>query len=152
MLARTAVLICGDRSAGDDLLQDALVRTFRAWPRVRAEGALAYTVRVMTNLRTDRWRRSGREPIPVEAGVLERRAGPAAAESTVIDRDDILRRLAALNQRERTIVVLRYYHDLPEKDVAAELGVSVGTVKSTCSRALAKLRPLRGAEIEADQR
>ena len=58
--------------------------------------------------------------------------------------DDIVRRLAVLSPRERAIVVSRFYFDHAEKDVAIEFGVSVGTVKSTCSRALAKMRAVGG--------
>lgn len=66
-------------------------------------------------------------------------AAAAQAYATVDQRDDIVHELAGLSERERRIVVLGYYLDLSERQVAEELGISVGTVKSTCSRALSRL-------------
>ena len=139
-LLRTATLLAGSRAAGEDLMQEALIRTLTSWNRVDPDRALAYTRRVMANLCTDRWRRKRFEPIPTDDDQLARRGGADQGFSRLEDRDQILQELAALSQRERTIVVLRFYCDLPEKDVAEQLAVSLGTVKSTCSRALAKLR------------
>lgn len=123
-LGRLAVMLVRDRHAGEDLLQETLVRVYLAWHRIDHDTAFAYARRTMTNLATDRWRRSRHEPV----------GGHEA------DRDDIVRQLAWLTERERTMVVLRYYADLSEAEVAQEMGVSRGTVKSTCSRALARLR------------
>jgi RNA polymerase sigma-70 factor (sigma-E family) len=135
-LRRVAHLLVADRGHADDLLQEALVRTYLAWGRVRPGEETAYVRRVMTNLSVDRWRRRRPE---VLGGVPERPATHDAHQQ-VEHRGEAVRALAALSARERAVVVLRYYADLSEQQVAEELGVSVGTVKSTASRALARVR------------
>lgn len=139
-LLRTATLLCGNRFLADDLLQEGLMRTYAAWERIADGKQLAYARRVLANICTDQWRRKHVTTVPLDDGVLATIGEADNAQHRVDDRDAILRELATLNQRERTIVVLRYYWDLPEHEVADQLGVSVGTVKSTASRALSKLR------------
>jgi RNA polymerase sigma factor (sigma-70 family) len=98
---------------------------------------MAYARKVLVNLNIDRSRR--RRPVEVP----EEYAAPAGSpDGTAVtdDRDEVVRLLAVLTERERRVVVLRHYFDLPEAAVAAELQVAPGTVKSTLSRALAKLR------------
>ena len=97
---------------------------------------------------TDRWRRRRYETTPIEP--TDTSPDPHAGDpfSAADDRDFIVRQLATLSAKERAIVVLRYYADLSEADVADAAGVSVGTVKSTCSRALARLRS-RGEAAQA---
>jgi RNA polymerase sigma-70 factor (sigma-E family) len=137
-LLHTAWLLTGDRHRAEDLVQGALVRTYSAWGRVRSEDATAYARRVLVNLHTDWWRRRPwREaPVPTPPEAAEG-TDPASASD---DRDALVRALAALGRRERTVVVLRYYADLDVETVAGLLGVTQGTVKSAASRALAKLR------------
>lgn len=139
-LMHTAYLLTGSETAADDLLQDALVKVYLAWSRVEPRLAWAYTRRVMVNLSTDRWRRKRYEAVPSEISDAHRDARADADFANLEVRDEVLQQLARLNPRERAIVVLRYYHDLAEAEVAEQLGVSIGTVKSTASRALAKLR------------
>ena len=103
-------------------------------PRPSGE-ARAYARRILVNLNTDRWRR--RTPVPTELWDI---ADPGSAERTVDDRDQITRMLASLGPQQRRVIVLRYFDDLPEAEVAACLGISVGAVKSACSRGLASLR------------
>jgi RNA polymerase sigma-70 factor (sigma-E family) len=138
-LYRVAYLLTGQTATAEDLYQAALTRSYVAWRRVREQDAYRYVRRVLVNLHTDWWRapRTWRERTvsapPDRAGVDD----PAAA---VVHRDQIGRALQRLTRRERAAVVLRYFADLSEHDTAQELGVSVGTVKSTTARALAKLR------------
>lgn len=133
----SAYLLTGDAHLAEDLAQGALARTYAAWPRVRRADALAYTRRVLVNLNTDRLRR--RRFLEVGDGALastadvDRTSGPE-------DRDEIVRLLAGLTERERRVVVLRHYFDLSVADVSHELGIAQGTVKSTLARALGKLR------------
>ena len=144
-LLRTAWLLTGDHHAAHDLVQAALVRTYVAWPRVRAESALAYARRVLVNERTDRWRRQGSEVVvasPPEAPASSSTAGPD-------DRDAVVRLLARLPEQQRRVVVLRYYCDLSEQAVADLLNLSVGTVKSTASRGLTALRATLAADPTA---
>ena len=139
-LSRAAYLMVGDRSVAEDLLQEALIRTYRNWRKVQPGMARAYCRRIMLNLTTDRWRRKRFEaPNIIEPDALTS-SWSAAGYAEVEHRDDIARQLAHLNPRERAIVVMRYYSDLSEADVAAELGLPLGTVKSTCHRALQRLR------------
>jgi RNA polymerase sigma factor (sigma-70 family) len=113
------------------------VRTYAAWSRVRREDAFAYARRVLVNHVTDRWRRRLRE---YATGALpDRPAGTDIAEE-VATRQYLIGALASLTGRERAVIIMRYFFDLPEATVADELQISVGTVKSTSSRALAKLR------------
>lgn len=142
-------LLTGRASSVDDLVQEALVKTYLNWGRIAPGRALAFTRKVMANQCTDWWRRRRFES-PDEAPERAAASGQRGYEA-VEARDDIARQLAALTPRERAVVVLRFYADLSEADVARDLGVSVGTVKSTCSRALARMRrnltgpPVNGA-------
>lgn len=140
-LLHAAYLLTGDRHQAEDAAQTALARTYAAWSRIRHVDAYAYTRKVLANHVIDAWRRPIREH--TTESVPERAVdGDVAHEVT--QQEWLLEVLAGLTARERAIIVLRHFFDLPEAEVAAELGVSLGTVKSTNSRALAKLR------IEAD--
>lgn len=133
-----AYLLSGDHGTAEDLAQTALVRTYSAWSRVRRDDALAYARKVLVNLNIDRLRRKR----AVEVGVDQLLVEPATPDGSAAadQRDELFRLLAALTERERQVVVLRHYFDLSENSVASELGISEGTVKSTLSRALGKLR------------
>ncbi len=147
-LRHTAYLLTGHRHTADDLLQDALVKTWLAWHTIDRAAAWAYTRRVMVNLSIDRWRRKRYEAVTLDVDDRQVDADAPAGFAAVEDRTLIVRQLADLTPRERAIVVLRYYADLSEADVAAQVGVSIGTVKSTCSRALSRLRS-RGEAAQA---
>ncbi len=139
-LSRAAYLMVGDRSVAEDLLQEALIRTYRNWRKVQPGMARAYCRRIMLNLTTDRWRRKRFEAPNLCDPDARPSARSGAGYAEFEDRDDIARQLALLNPRERSIVVMRFYSDMTEADVAAELGLPLGTVKSTCHRALQRLR------------
>lgn len=145
-LSRVAVLLTGNRSTAEDLVQEALIRTYLHWDRVRPDGAYSYARRILVNLNTDRWRRRHLEPVFGDIGDDHASGAAMRAYGNVDHRDDIVHELARLSARERSIVVLRYYLDLTERQVAEELNISVGTVKSTCSRALARLASQRVEE------
>ena len=142
-LCWTAYMLTGDRQLAEDLAQTALVKTYVAWPRVR---------RV-------RLRPEGpgqREHRPPPASAPHRGEGLAIEAATrpdseVENRDHVVRLLAGLTELERKVMVLRYYFDLSEKDTADEIGVGVGTVKSTAARARAKIRegPLAAGDSES---
>jgi len=135
-LLRTAWLLVGDAHRAEELTQQALVRTYGAWPRARRD-PVAYTRRVLVNLRTDTWRRRRREVLMAPEHLPDHGRDD---DEGVEQRDVLSRVLGVLTARQRRVVVLRYLLDLPEVEVAADLGISVGTVKSTTSRALARLR------------
>lgn len=136
-LLRAAELLTGRPDTAEDLVQTALLRLYRVWPRVADQDPLAYVRRILVNARHDWWRRRTWWEQPSSDALPE----PAAGDIPPYDlRDALVRALAPLSRRERTVLVLRYYEDLSERDVADLLSVSVGTVKSTASRALAKVR------------
>jgi RNA polymerase sigma-70 factor (sigma-E family) len=135
-LLRAAYLLTGDRHVAEDAAQTALVRTYAAWSRVRRDDAFAYARRVLVNHVTDRWRRL-RE---YATGALPDQPARTDVAEEVATRQYLIGALASLTARERAVVVMRYFFDLPEATVAGELQITVGTVKSTSARALAKLR------------
>ncbi|QGN46380.1 SigE family RNA polymerase sigma factor [Micromonospora sp. WMMD558] len=135
-LVHAAYLMTGNHHQAEDAAQTALVRTYASWSRIQDDDAYGYARSVLVNHLIDGWRRPIRE-YPTEE-LPEQRRDDIADE--VATRRWLLAILGSLSPRERAIVVLRYYFDLPEAQVARELNVSVGTVKSTSSRALQKLR------------
>ena len=135
-LVHAAFLMTGDHHQAEDAAQTALVRTYASWSRIHDDDAYGYARRTLVNHLVDGWRRPVREYPTAE--VPEQRRRDVADD--VATRRWLISILRALSPRERAIVVLRYYFDLPEAQVARELSVSVGTVKSTSSRALEKLR------------
>ncbi|HEY7101479.1 MAG TPA: SigE family RNA polymerase sigma factor [Mycobacteriales bacterium] len=146
-----AYLLTGSREAGEDLLQSALERCYRHWHRVqRSEQPGRYVRRAVANGAVDRWRLARRRP---EAPLTEA-AEPAVADGAeaLLDRDELVRALRVLSQRQRVVVVLRYVEDLSEAETAALLDCSVGSVKSHASRGLARLRALLGEPPQPDQR
>ncbi|MFT3860252.1 SigE family RNA polymerase sigma factor [Micropruina sp.] len=142
-LKRTAYLLTSDRDLADDLVQEALLRTYLAWRRVRAGEATAYARRTLVNLNIDRWRK--RPAVPAE--VVER-PDSRNEHARVDDHDQVLRMLASLPAQQRRVIVLRYYNDLSEADTAAALGISTGAVKSAASRGLAALRAAQSPASE----
>jgi RNA polymerase sigma-70 factor (sigma-E family) len=146
-LRHAAYLLTGDRHAAEDAVQAALVRTYAAWPRVRRDDAFAYVRRTLVNYVTDRWRRKLKE-YPTDE-LPDPPAGRDFADEVVL-RQWVTGALATLTARERAVIVLRYLFDLPEAAVARDLGITPGTVKSTSSRALAKLRVSAATEARAE--
>jgi RNA polymerase sigma-70 factor (sigma-E family) len=142
-LLRTAYLLTGHRGDAEDLLQTALAKTSLAWDRIREREALdGYVRRVMVNTQTSWWRRKKVDEYPTDT--LPERGTQRDATDDLALHDALWTALAGLPKRQRAMVVLRYYEDLSEAETADVLGVSVGTVKSTTSRALLKLRDSSG--------
>ncbi|WP_421743090.1 SigE family RNA polymerase sigma factor [Cellulomonas sp.] len=149
-LGRTAWLLTGDAHLAAELVQDALVRTYVAWPRARQSDPLAYARRVLANSRIDMWRRRRREVLSAPASFPD---SVRTNESAVVEhRDELVRALARLTTRQRRVVVLRYMVGLTEREVAADLGVSVGAVKSQASRGLSLLRAHLGPLNDSESR
>jgi RNA polymerase sigma-70 factor (sigma-E family) len=137
-LLRAAMLLTADRADAEDLLQSALTKTYLAWGRINDRSALdGYVRRTMVNLNISWWRRRRLEEYPTD----ELPDTPIADHTRRTElRDGLDRILDRLPARQRAAVMLRYYEDLTETEVAEALGISVGTVKSTVSRAMARLR------------
>jgi RNA polymerase sigma-70 factor (sigma-E family) len=140
-LFRTAYLITGDRHQAEELLQAALAKTYVGWDRIRDKKAADSYVRT-TMLRTaaSTWRKRRREHLTDR--VPEQSAADAAAGTD--SRLALWTHILALPPRMRATLVLRFYEDLTEAQTAAELGCSVGSVKSQTSRALDRLRASLG--------
>ncbi|HWM74862.1 MAG TPA: SigE family RNA polymerase sigma factor [Nocardioides sp.] len=141
-LRRAAYLLSHDTHEAEDLVQTVLTSSYARWEQVRRDNAFAYVRRALVNAYIDTTRR--RRPVPV--GTDPDRA--VLPDHSVEDRSELTKLLAPLSPRERSIIVLRYYLDAPEAEVAERLGVSTGTVKSTASRALARLRATTTPEGE----
>jgi RNA polymerase sigma-70 factor (sigma-E family) len=139
-LMRTAVLLAGSREAGQDLLQTALERLLRHWRTLEGDPE-AYLRRTLYNLAADGFRRQGRLRRKL---VLLRAETPAPADATAeVDlRDALVHILLQLPPRQRAVLVLRYWEQLTEAEIAAVLGWPEGTVKSAASRGLRRLREL----------
>ena len=144
-LYRSSYLLTGNHADAEDLAQQTLLQAFRSWDRVsRADQPAAYVRRTMTNVFLSQRRPKSRrlelltdappEPRPVAAG-----GGPE-------DRMVLWAHVGSLPPRQRAVVVLRYYEQLSEREIADALGCSTGTVKSTAHRALTALRAAIGSE------
>ncbi|MEE4541446.1 SigE family RNA polymerase sigma factor [Streptomyces sp. V4-01] len=140
-LARLAALLTGEADAADDLAADALVAMWRRWDRVRAaEHPVAYARGVVANLARSRIRSAVRERRRVALFWSQRSERVEDPDvPAVLDLREALQRLPF---RKRACVVLRHAFDLSERDTAAALGISVGTVKSQTSRGVAELERL----------
>jgi RNA polymerase sigma-70 factor (ECF subfamily) len=143
-LLRTAYLLGGDWATAEDLLQVALTKTYLAWLRLGTIDAVEpYARRVLVNTATSWWRRRWHGERPTE--VLPDTPASDGLEER-LERDRLWRHVVALPARQRAVLVLRFYEDQSEAETARLLGVSVGTVKSQCARALAGLRSRLAAE------
>ncbi|MBP2324876.1 RNA polymerase sigma-70 factor (sigma-E family) [Kibdelosporangium banguiense] len=142
VLLRTAYLLTGNVHHAQDLLQTALMGTARRWSRIRRRDQPdAYVRRAMYNYQARWWRLRARRPESPVAEPPERAASGDHAEQ-IAARDALIAALWQLPPRQRAVVVLRYYEDRSEAEVADVLGISLGTVRSQASKALAKLRAL----------
>lgn len=138
-LVRTAYVLTGDHARAEDLVQTALVRTYRAWNRIeRRDVPELYARRIVINLHASWWRRVSHRSERTTASIPDV-AEPDGTEA-VDRRDQVWRAVLTLPPRMRAIIVLRFLEDLKETETAEVLGCSLGTVKSQTSRALAKLR------------
>ena len=133
-LLRSAYLLTGDLHRAEDLVQDALVKIAVRWRRLRDGNPTAYARTIIVRDHISVWRRRRREvSVPDVAG--------ESAVSSEPETEMVVRRaLARLTPAQRAVVVLRHFDDLTERETADVLGVAIGTVKSTNSAALARLR------------
>ncbi|WP_329550500.1 SigE family RNA polymerase sigma factor [Streptomyces sp. NBC_00696] len=141
-LLHTAYLLTGDWEQGRDLVQTALASTARRWSRLRdRQQPEIYVRRVIYHAQVDRFRllswgrERGTDTLPDQPSAQ----GTAWADS-VVQRHDIMAALRRLPRRQRAVVVLRYFEDRPDSEIAAILGVAQGTVRSQTHKALASLR------------
>lgn len=144
-LMRFGFMLTGDRAAGEDLVQEALIRCLPSWGRLDPQGVEAYVRKVMVRLA---WK-ARRNP-------LRMHPSPGQAEPTTADiaemsaeKTDLRRALASLPPQQRVVLILRYWQDLSEAEIAELLGCRQGTVKSRASRAYAQLRQELGWSDDA---
>jgi len=148
-LTRIAIMLCGDEHRAHDLVQVALERTYRAWDRVGDGEPYAYARRVIATARIDTWRRTRRD-VSADPQQLRGATVPDSTES-LLHRDELVRALRTLPPGQRRVIVLRYLLDQTEAQTAAELGISLGAVKSATSRGLVKLRGVLDGELRAPE-
>lgn len=146
VLRRIAYAVCRDDSRAEDVLQEALVKLYLAWPRVGGTGREeAYARRIIVNADLDQRRRPWhrrRSSVPVELLDV-----PAHDGATTEDRLELLAELRRLPPMQRRTVALRYWLGFSVEATAHELSISEGTVKSHASRGLATLRERLGEEV-----
>lgn len=135
-LYRTAILLTRDHAAAEDLLQSALAKAWKAWDRIDGDHE-AYTRRIIVNEFSSGWRRKWRGEVPT--GALPTIVSEDHSEQ-VVRRQSLVAAVGALPPRQRAVVVLRYFHDYTEAQIAEALDVTTGTVKSQAAKALATLR------------
>lgn len=140
-LLRYAVMLTGDPHQAQDLVQETMVRVQLNWRRVSgADSPERYVRRMLTNQFID-WRRgSWMCRVLLRADPDEAVVVPVDHAQSTADRDQVWSWLARLPRRQRATLVLRYYEDLPDAEIAEILGCAVGTVRASISRALATLR------------
>jgi RNA polymerase sigma-70 factor (sigma-E family) len=137
-LVRTAYLLTGSQYAAEDLVQTTLTRLYLAWDRISDRQHVdAYARRALVNEHRSTWRRTSRRLEVLSDAPPETGQEPEADDG---EREAVWRFVQTLPPRQRAVIVLRYYEDLSEAEIADLLGISTGTVKSQASRALASLR------------
>ena len=141
-LQRSAWLLASDWSAAEDLVQSCLIEVWTRWDRLDSPIAYAHRVLVTTFLRSRRRRWNGEVPVSVLPEVI---AGDDAVGRADL-RHDLVAALRSLPDRQRSVVVLRYFTGLSEQEIAVALGCSTGAVKTHASRALARLRENAGLQ------
>ena len=144
-LLRFAYLLTRDHARAEEAVQDALIAAYSRWSRIcRGQDPEAYVRRSIVNADISRWRRFLRRETPT-ADLTPSGSGPDHAEAQA-EQDAVWALCATLPSKQRAAVVLRYYEDLPDADIAEILGCSPATVRSQIHRALASLRTTIGTE------
>jgi RNA polymerase sigma-70 factor (sigma-E family) len=150
-LLRTAWLLTGDVHTAEDLVQTTLAKLYLAWDRVSAHGVDSYARKILVNEHASMWRRTWRHR-EVVTGDFTSHEVPVRDEAYDGTRTALWDAVRALAPRQRAVIVLRYYEQLSEAETAEVLGISVGTVKSQTSRALAALRERTPAHLNPAER
>jgi RNA polymerase sigma-70 factor (sigma-E family) len=137
-LLRFGQVLCGERQLAQDVVQEVLLRAQMKWPYIGAQARpTAYVRRMIVNEYLS-WRRKWARIIPM-AELPVHPSSPDHAQA-IGDRDLVVTELARLPKRQRTVLVLRYYTGLTDREIAAEMGCAASTVRSHAARALAALR------------
>ncbi len=146
-LLRFAYLLTGDAHTAEDVVATALAKLYLAWDKVHERESIdGYARRIVVNETTSLWHRPWRRH-EVAVDALPERGAETAYDDGRADR--VWRAVSSLPPKQRAVVVLRYYEGLSEAEIAAQLGIAAGTVKSQASRALTSLRA-RGTLTEEE--
>jgi RNA polymerase sigma-70 factor (sigma-E family) len=138
-LVRLARLLTGDKHRADDLVQEVLAKAYPRWASIsRTDQPDLYVRRMLVNTRNSWWRRLGRREVSVPAIFDAPASGDLGGENA--DRDAVRRLVFALPERQRAVLVLRYYEDLDDATIAEILGCSPVTVRTHALRGLTTLR------------
>ncbi len=141
---RLAYLLCGDPELAQDLAAEAFAKTWRQYDRDagRIDDVGAYLRRAVVNQRNSWWRRTSMHRDRVERRVTGDARGGLEPDDQIVQHDELWSALSKLSERQRQVLVLRYWEDLSVEQTANALGISSGTVKSLTSRATTRLRDL----------
>ena len=152
-LHRTAYLLTGDRDRAQDAVQTALLRIYQAWSRRDSwENPEGYAHQVVTRVVLSSARRRWWGELPTAELPEDTERGTGTPIQAVDERDALRRALLTLPVKQRSAVVLRYYLDMPEAEVAAAMQCPIGSVKSLTSRGLQALRSQLGESSEVNSR
>ena len=152
-LLRTACLITWDDAEAEDLVQECLLRVCKRWRRVEGmDMPVAYARRILINLALAGRDRRARRRVELDGPTFNKALADtwkdrvdlsaAVAEDSLAQRSALIDALGHLSAQQRTVLVLRYFEDMSEAQVADLLGCSTGTVKSSASRGMSRLRRL----------
>lgn len=144
-LVQTAFLLTGDLGEAEDLVQTALTRCLGRWERI--EHPYTYVKRAVVTSYLDGRRRTDRDALHRATELVEQDHPVSVPTDSVETADALWRALDDLSPRERAVVVLRFYEDLDDAEIARELGVRSSTVRATVSRALSRLRRLHDHDL-----
>lgn len=136
-LLSTAWALTRDRQLAEDLVQTALARCYVAWPRIKLDDPEAYVRRALLNAQRNTWRR--RLPLLAWRAQVPDVQATLAFDDEVVERRTLLDAIASLSPQQRAVLVLRYYEDRTDAQIADLLGCSVGSVKRHANRGLRRL-------------
>jgi RNA polymerase sigma-70 factor (sigma-E family) len=142
-LLRYAVLLSGDRELASDLVQEVLTRALLRWRRIsRVDEPYAYVRTMVTNQYLSLRRRKSLPTVPLTYEALDGPRAPRLADPAIEagERAELWRQLTGLPRQQRAVIVLRYYENLSDPEIADVLGCRPSTVRSNAARALATLR------------
>jgi RNA polymerase sigma-70 factor (sigma-E family) len=149
---RFARFMVGDEHRAEDVVQDVLARAYLRWDRItRSDQPDVYVRQAIVNAARSWWRRKSNREWPVDERFepLLEQVAPGEVDTEAVERDALWRRIRRLPQRQRAVLVLRYYEDLDDSTIAEVLGCSQATVRGHAMRALNTLRGHLGTSASA---
>ncbi|MDF2627713.1 MAG: polymerase sigma factor SigY [Symbiobacteriaceae bacterium] len=142
--------MCGDADQAEELMQETLLRALRAAERCRPEtNVKSWLLSIATNLLRDQWRRKKRWGAFLSLEEWHQEAPDTVDDEVLrgLDCEQVRRALLDLPLEHRSVILLRYYHDMSYEEIARALAVPIGTVRSRIHNGLQRLRRLLTAEV-----